>query len=71
VSLYQGKVRLGGVPEPFVSRATALKHANYLNVEQRHATANPAGPSAIPTKWTPAKVSRKGGQIQIRMGGGR
>jgi hypothetical protein len=69
VSLYRGKVRLGGVPEPFVSRATALKHANYLNIEQRHATANPAGPSAIPAKWTSATVSRKGGQIQIRMGG--
>mgnify|MGYP001351484967 CR=1 FL=1 len=27
------------------------------------------GPSAIPTKWTPATVSRKGRQIQIRMGG--
>jgi hypothetical protein len=32
-------------------------------------TGNPAGPSAIPAKWTPATVSRKGGQIQIRMGG--
>lgn len=31
-------------------------------------TGNP-GPSAIPSKWTPAVVSRKGGQIQIRMGG--
>jgi hypothetical protein len=31
-------------------------------------TGNP-GPSAIPTKWTKATVSRKGGQIQIRMGG--
>ena len=31
--------------------------------------ANPAGPSAIPANWTPAVVSRKGGQIQIRMGG--
>jgi hypothetical protein len=30
---------------------------------------NPAGPSAIPGRWTPATVSRKGGQIQIRMGG--
>jgi hypothetical protein len=30
---------------------------------------NPAGPSAIPTKWTPATVSRKGRQIQIRVGG--
>jgi hypothetical protein len=27
------------------------------------------GHSAIPAKWTPATVSRKGGQIQIRMGG--
>jgi hypothetical protein len=27
------------------------------------------GPSAIPAKWTPATVSRKGRQIQIRIGG--
>ena len=27
------------------------------------------GPSAIPAHWTRATVSRKGGQIQIRMGG--
>jgi hypothetical protein len=27
------------------------------------------GPSAIPARWTPATVSRKGGQIQIWMGG--
>ena len=33
-----------------------------------YAESNP-GPSAIPAKWTPATVSRKGGQIQIRMGG--
>jgi hypothetical protein len=26
-------------------------------------------PAAIPARWTPATVSRKGGQIQIRMGG--
>jgi hypothetical protein len=26
------------------------------------------GPSAIPARWTQATVSRKGGQIQIRMG---
>jgi hypothetical protein len=30
-----------------------------------------SNPSAIPAKWTPATVSRKGGQIQIRMGGRR
>jgi len=29
------------------------------------------GPSAIPSKWTNATVSRKGGQIQIRIGGRR
>ena len=29
------------------------------------------GPSAIPAQWTPATVSRHGGQIQIRMGGKR
>lgn len=41
-------------------------------VDARVVRVNPtraAGPSAIPTKWTPATVSRKGGQIQIRMGG--
>jgi hypothetical protein len=35
---------------------------------QRPLRHNP-GPSAIPARWTPATVSRKGGQIQIRMGG--
>lgn len=30
-----------------------------------------AGPSAIPTKWTPASITRKGRQIQIRIGGRR
>ena len=30
-----------------------------------------AGPAAIPAKWTLATVSRKGGQIQIRIGGKR
>lgn len=33
---------------------------------------NPAaGPAAIPSRWTPATVSRKGGRIQIRIGRGR
>ena len=29
------------------------------------------GPSALPSRWTPATVTRKGGKIQIRVGGGR
>ena len=29
------------------------------------------GPSALPSKWTRATVTRKGGQIQIRIGGRR
>jgi hypothetical protein len=29
------------------------------------------GPSALPSKWTKATVMRKGGQIQIRIGGRR
>jgi len=32
------------------------------------ARANP-GPSALPSKWTPATITRRGRQIQIRMGG--
>ena len=34
------------------------------------ARANP-GPSALPSKWTRATVTRKGGKIQIRIGGRR
>jgi hypothetical protein len=46
--------------------------AHYVNGKATSVKQNPtAGPSAIPTKWTPATVTRKGGQIQIRMGGSR
>jgi hypothetical protein len=41
----------------------AMSHA-----AARSREGNP-GPAAIPARWTPATVSRKGGQIQIRMGG--
>jgi hypothetical protein len=46
-----------------VARAGTLRVKDWLSTER-----NP-GPSAIPARWTPATVSRKGGQIQIRMGG--
>jgi hypothetical protein len=51
-----------------VGTSQAFKVSGGRIVMPRRPTANP-GPSAIPTKWTPATVSRKGGQIQIRMGG--
>jgi hypothetical protein len=46
------------------------QYVTFRGHRRKIAMQNPtAGPSAIPTKWTPATVSRKGGQIQIRMGG--
>jgi hypothetical protein len=53
------------VPGSFRARKV---HGQWAVVgDKAGAQANP-GPSAIPTRWTSATVSRKGGQIQIRMG---
>jgi hypothetical protein len=56
-----------GSGSTFVVRAGGSGKSKLL-FTARPAHANP-GPSAIPARWTPATVSRKGGQIQIRMGG--
>ena len=45
-----------------------LKDLEKIERAEKAKRQNP-DPSAIPAKWTPATVSRKGGQIQIRMGG--
>jgi hypothetical protein len=67
----QGEVtKYGGVGYLYRdTKAVATIHYKPPYIPRFARAQNPAGPSAIPTKWTKATVSRKGGQIQIRMGG--
>jgi hypothetical protein len=48
--------------EPYVAHRLKMVREK---VEQ---VSNP-GPSSIPSKWTPATITHKGRQIQIRIGG--
>lgn len=49
------------------ARAFVLRHSRTSSSGNPHA----AGVEAIPAKWTRATVSRQGGKVQIRIGGGR